>query len=380
MMTTNNLGLYIHIPFCARKCKYCDFISFEGYEESLKDHYVRELIRDIEDVGLLYGKSFHIDTIFFGGGTPSILSEERIEEILYAVHRNFCVTPNAEITLEANPGTLNAAKIKTYRSAGVNRLSLGVQVLDDHLLNRLGRIHTVQDFLKNYEMARNAGFDNINLDLMFAIPEQTPENWRDTLERAIRLAPEHISFYSLQIEENTDFYEMLRKGEIQQAPDQIDRDMYHSAIEILSGAGYRHYEISNASKPGFECRHNLKYWSMENYLGLGLGAHSFIEGTRSSITEDLSEYLHGERIKWRHRNTLQDDISEYIFTGMRKSKGIDLADFKRNFGKDIFEFYPDQKPLVDQYIQQGLVVIRDGQMTFTVAGFDISNTILAEFV
>lgn len=380
MMTTNKLGLYIHIPFCARKCSYCDFISFEGCDDSLKSLYTKELIKEIKHYGFMYKNRFEIDTIFFGGGTPSLLDESLISEILATIQNNFPIDQQAEITLEANPGTITAGKLKTYLTSGVNRLSFGVQSLDDGMLKKLGRIHNVEKFLQNYGNARESGFNNINIDLMFAIPGQTPEIWADTLNGAISLAPEHISFYSLQIEENTGFYDMLQKGEIQQVSDDIDRDMYHLAVKALEDAGYKHYEISNAAKEGYECRHNLKYWSMENYLGLGLGAHSFIDGLRFSMTEDMAEYLNGQKMKWRHRNSLGDNISEYIFTGMRKSGGISLVDFRKRFGKDIFDFYPQQKSAIAQYERDGLIVLQDDIMQFTVRGFDISNRILSEFV
>ena len=379
-MKTNKLGLYIHIPFCVKKCSYCDFISFEGCDDSLQSAYAKELIKEIKNYGSLYDNRFEIDTIFFGGGTPSLLEENLISEILESIHNSFHVDEHAEITLEANPGTLTAGKLKTYLTAGVNRLSIGVQSLNDVMLKQLGRIHNTKEFLENYDLAREAGFKNINIDLMFAIPGHDLMIWANTLKSAIRLAPEHISFYSLQIEENTGFYDMLKKGEIQQVPDIVDRDMYHLAIELLKEPGYQHYEISNAAKKGSECRHNLKYWSMENYLGLGLGAHSFIDGLRFSMTENLETYLSGEKVKWQHMNSLSDNISEYIFTGMRKTEGIDLLDFRKRFGKDIFEFYPQQKLAIAQYVRDDLIELKDDFMKFTISGFDISNRILSEFV
>ncbi len=380
MMTTSNLGLYIHIPFCVKKCSYCDFVSFEGCDDRLQREYVAELVKEIRRWGLLYEKRFQIDTIFFGGGTPSLMDERLICEIIASIRESFPVESDAEITLEANPGTLKARKLEAYRAAGINRLSIGVQSLDDGMLKNLGRIHSVDEFLKNYTLARKYEFNNINIDLMFAIPGHSLEIWADTLRKALELAPEHISFYSLQIEENTRFYTMLKSGEIQQISDVLDREMYHMAIEALNAAGYTHYEISNACKQGYECRHNLKYWSMENYLGLGLGAHSYIDGLRFSMTQDLQSYLNGEKINWQHKNDLKDDVSEYIFTGMRKTRGISFEAFRKRFGKELFEFYPEQRGLIGQYEQNGFIEVRDGFMRFTVKGFDISNRILSEFV
>jgi len=380
MMTTSSLGLYIHIPFCVKKCSYCDFVSFEGCEDKLKREYTAELVKEIRRWGRLYDNRFQVDTIFFGGGTPSLIDESLICELIASVRESFPVDSEAEITLEANPGTLSAGKLGAYRSAGVNRLSIGVQSLDDGMLKNLGRIHSVDEFLGNYALARKYGFDNINIDLMFAIPGHSLEIWANTLRKAVELAPEHISFYSLQIEENTRFYNMLKRGEIQQISDALDRKMYHMAIDGLKAAGYNHYEISNACKQGYECRHNLKYWSMENYLGLGLAAHSYIDGLRFSMTQDLQSYIHGEKINWQHKNDLKDDVSEYIFTGMRKTRGISLEDFRQRFGRELFEFYPEQRDLVGQYEQNGWLEVREGFMRFTVKGFDISNRILSEFV
>lgn len=380
MMTTSNLGLYIHIPFCVKKCSYCDFVSFEGCDDRLQREYAAELVKEIRRWGLLYEKRFQIDTIFFGGGTPSLMDERLICEIIASIRESFPVESDTEITLEANPGTLKARKLEAYRAAGINRLSIGVQSLDDGMLKNLGRIHSVDEFLKNYTLARKYEFNNINIDLMFAIPGHSLEIWADTLRKALELAPEHISFYSLQIEENTRFYTMLKSGEIQQISDVLDREMYHMAIEALNAAGYTHYEISNACKQGYECRHNLKYWSMENYLGLGLGAHSYIDGLRFSMTQDLQSYLNGEKINWQHKNDLKDDLSEYIFTGMRKTRGISFEAFRKRFGKELFEFYPEQRGLIGQYEQNGFIEVRDGFMRFTVKGFDISNRILSEFV
>lgn len=380
MMTTNSLGLYIHIPFCVKKCSYCDFVSFEGCDDRLQRDYAAELVKEIRHWGYLYDKRFRIDTIFFGGGTPSLVDESLLCELIASIRGSFPVDSDAEITLEANPGTLTARKLEAYSAAGVNRLSIGVQSLDDEMLKNLGRIHSVDEFLKNYLLARKYGFNNINIDLMFAIPGHSLEIWADTIRKAVELAPEHISFYSLQIEENTRLYTMLKSGEIQQISDVLDREMYHMAIEALNAAGYSHYEISNASKQGYECRHNLKYWSMENYLGLGLGAHSYIDGLRFSMTEDLQGYLNGEKVKWQHKNDLKDDVSEYIFTGMRKTRGISLEDFRKRFGKELFEFYPEQRGLIGQFEQNGFIEVRDGFMRFTVKGFDVSNRILSEFI
>jgi len=377
------LGLYIHIPFCLQKCKYCDFLSLE--KTSFKEHtaYVEALKSEIEHYGQVYNNKFIVDTIFIGGGTPSFINEALIADIISVVKAVFNLTINAEVTIETNPKTLTLEKLKTYLDCGINRLSIGVQSLDDEMLKGLGRMHSSTDVFDNYAMAREAGFKNINVDLMFAIPNHTIKLWLETLTKIIQLKPEHISFYSLQLEQGTAFFDLFQRGELLQIPDDIDREMYHCAVEIFTNMGYRHYEISNCAMPDFECRHNLKYWSMEDYLGIGLGAHSFLDGIRFSHTRDLASYCKGSRDDWRYENTYKDNISEYIFTGMRKIGGIDLIDFESRFGKCLIEIYENERSVLDaldQYVREGYVQLEGGKMRFTSKGIDISNTILAEFV
>lgn len=403
MMTTNNketanyrddmtaprksLGLYIHVPFCIRKCNYCDFLSFGGVEEEQQNEYFRALAKEIKLKAESYSNNYYVDSVFIGGGTPSLVNGERIAEIMAVIKESFSIDENAEISIESNPKTLTKSKLKTYLDAGVNRLSIGAQSFDDALLAYMGRVHTKADFLKNYDLARECGFRNINIDLMFAIPGQTGEIWADTMERALSLKPEHISFYSLQLEEGTPFYSMFREGSLEQTDDELDRAMYHGAVRMLKDRGYLHYEISNAALEGYECRHNLKYWSMEDYLGLGLGAHSYMNGIRTSNITDLRVYnLAGEAHSndsepaftvWRHENTKEENISEYLFTGMRKVKGIKLSDFRAKFGVGLESIYGD---VLEKYRNQGLIETADGYLRFTEKGIDISNRVLAEFV
>ena len=349
MTTTNNktLGLYIHIPFCAQKCRYCAFLSFDGAERSLHSAYCDALIQEIRLWGeKTAAQEFDVDTIFIGGGTPSTLPSREIQDILNACRDSFTVLSGAEITIETNPGTLAVEKLNAYRDAGINRLSMGVQSLNNELLTTMGRIHTAEVFLNNYQEAKTAGFNNINLDFMFAVPGQTAEIWADTLARAIALKPEHISFYGLQIEDDTPFYTLFAEGKLTQIDDETDRKMYRDAVSALNENGYRRYEISNAAKPGFACLHNLKYWSLDEYLGLGLGAHSYLNGWRFSNVTDFSSYIiKGARIRtderdktaapesksepaafdpsvspfvgWKQQNTRKDNIAEYLFTGLR---------------------------------------------------------------
>lgn len=395
MTIINNLGLYLHIPFCVRKCDYCDFMSFGGLSEEDQKSYFRSLIREIESYAKVYNNKYYVDTIFIGGGTPSLVDESLISGLMAAVRRNFNIHEDGEISIESNPKTLTKNKLNTYLKAGINRLSMGAQSFDDELLRTMGRIHTTGDFLKNYSLARECGFRNINIDLMFAIPGQTMETWMDTLGQAIGLVPEHISFYGLQIEEGTPFFAMFQKGLLKQIDDELDREMYHNAVNTFRDNGYGHYEISNAAKPGYECRHNLKYWSMSDYLGLGLGAHSFIEGTRFSNTTDFKEYIQvggysfgrwscqnadSPFVRWHHENSREDSISEFLFTGLRKIKGVDLGEFERRFGQPIEAVYSANWSQIQRYLEEGLLIRSGDNLRFSGEGIDISNTILTEFV
>ena len=370
MMTINKLGIYIHIPFCLAKCKYCGFYSCGDATEAEQAEYVESLIDDIEEYGREYGKAYVVDTVFIGGGTPSILPAAYIGEILDSIRYHFTVTEDAEISMESNPKTLTYENLLAYRKAGVNRLSIGVQSLNDDCLKALGRVHTAADFKRNFIMAREAGFDNINIDLMFAIPGHTLEIWEETLDEAIALGPEHISFYSLQIEEGTPFYDMYRRGEFNQVPDDIDREMYHRAIRRLKEAGYEHYEISNASKPGRQCRHNLKYWSMEDYLGIGHSASSYMKGVRFAEAP-LMEY---------HENSFEDEVSEFVFTGLRKTCGISFADFEKRFGRKFWDVFSDRREELMPYFEAGQLVETEAGLALNEEGFDISNAIMAVFV
>ena len=379
------LGLYLHIPFCMKKCLYCDFLSFAETGAVIQKSYMEMLIQEIILKGKLYGKNYITDTIFIGGGTPSLIDEALIVDLMSAVKANFNVLEDAEITIESNPKTLTKNKLEAYSRAGINRISIGAQSMDDNCLKLLGRIHTAEDFVENFNFARDAGFKNINIDLMFAIPGQSMEIWKESLKKVIVLQPEHISFYSLQIEEETPYFEMFKAGKLNQTADEIDRNMYHLGIEMLKEAGYSNYEISNAAKPNFECIHNLKYWSFTDYLGIGLGAHSFIDCIRSSNTRDMELYMeqcrNGQNAEdWHHINTQKDNISEYIFTGLRKTEGIDLRKFRNIFGIPIEEYYKEQWPNINKFIRDKYLFMRNDKLLFTEKGVDISNTILVEFV
>jgi len=338
--------------------------------------YTKALIEDIRRSGQ---KDSRVDTVFFGGGTPSLLSTDSMEQILASLRSHFAIDEAAEITVEANPGTINKEKLNSYHKLGINRLSIGVQSLNDGVLKILGRIHSAELAKETYREARAAGFDNINLDLMFAVPGQEWMYWIDTLEEAMALRPEHISFYSLQLEKGTRMFQLFEEGSLADVDEETDRKMYRTALRMFLAEGYLPYEISNASMPGKECQHNLKYWSMEEYLGLGLGAHSFIDNQRFQKEDDITKYVADPGIKETHKNTRQDSISEFLFTGLRKRRGISLEEFEDRFGVDLFHLYGKE---IDIHQQAGLLVLNDAgtHLLLTEPGIDVSNRVLSDFV
>ena len=364
------LGIYIHIPFCLSKCKYCGFYSHGGSSEEEHKEYIEGLLEDIREYGKTYGDRYIVDTVFIGGGTPTIINPVYIKEVMDVLKESFTLSCDAEISIESNPKTVTEEKLNMYKQAGINRLSIGLQTFNDELLQRLGRVHTADDFLESFRLARKCGYDNINVDLMFAIPGHTMEIWEDTLNRIISLEPEHISFYSLQIEEGTPFYDMYRRGEFDQVPDDVDREMYHKAIKRFREAGYHHYEISNCAKPGHECRHNLKYWEMDDYLGIGSNASSFMEGIRFAEAP-LMEF---------HENTFEDDVSEFVFTGLRKTEGIRLDLFKEKYGKSFEEVFGDRFSELDEFFSSGKLIKEGNILRLSEEGIDVSNRIMSVFV
>lgn len=403
-----NLGIYIHIPFCLRKCPYCDFYSVAEAQqgkseiEGLKARFVKALCREIESGGRKYGmkartgEARQVDTIYLGGGTPSLLMPHELEEIMDTVRKNFELSGNAEISMECNPATASKDKLEAYRRAGVNRLSIGAQSFDDGVLRTLGRLHNSADTLRTVEEARRAGFDNISLDLMFAIPGQTDEIWENTVRRAVMLNPQHISFYSLEFMEGTPFTDRLEKGEIRETEAEADRRMYERGLEIMGKAGFIQYEISNgALSLENVCRHNMKYWGLEEYLGFGPSAHSYMtgpdgRGIRFNNVSSIEKYLRvwenpedrgQSAVEALCKNSLTDDVCEYIFTGLRKNTGIDLKDFRKRFGRGIWEFYgEDVMKELEEYADGGFAAVTDDNIRLTVKGMNISNRIMALFV
>ena len=377
------LELYIHIPFCVKKCAYCDFLSGPASRGRIEE-YIQALKKEIECYRK-FAEDYEVSTVFFGGGTPSLLSGEQMEMIMGAIKHIFLLQENAEITMEANPGTVTEERLKAYKKAEINRLSFGLQSAKNEELTILGRIHTFEEFLESYEIARKAGFSNINVDLISAIPKQTLESWEETLTTIIELEPEHISAYSLIVEEGTPFAELYGedgKWEEMLPDEEEERNMYRKTEEMLQRAGYHRYEISNYAKRGYECRHNLGYWDRTEYLGLGLGASSFLNQTRFHNTEDMERYLKNAK---EHENIheeiehlkVQEQMEEFIFLGLRKMKGIAETEFAEAFGTDIWECYGKN---IRRVIQNGLLEQENGYLRLTKKGIDVSNYVFAEIL
>ena len=375
------LELYLHIPFCVSKCRYCDFLSALSGEEQ-RQIYVERLCRRIRywsDVIHNYG--YVIVSIFVGGGTPSILTEAQITQIFEAVRESFPIREDAEITLEMNPGTDVKDKLPVYRKLGINRLSMGLQSADNEELKCLGRIHTYEDFRQVYQWAREAGFTNINVDLMSAIPGQTLESYEDTLRKVADLEPEHISAYSLIIEEDTPFYEQYGEGRhADELPDEdTERQMYVRTREILEGYGYHRYEISNYAKDGYECRHNLGYWDRKEYLGLGAGASSLMDHIRWKEPDYIgpSTGLVLEEREDFTRLRRKDEMEEFMFLGLRKINGVSEQDFYKSFRVTMDEIYQDK---IEELIKEGLLVRVEDRIRLTDRGIDLSNYALSQFL
>ena len=372
------LGLYIHIPFCVKKCRYCDFLSFPAERETIRE-YAKVLS---EEMALWENKlsDYRVDTVFLGGGTPSLLEEADMEEILKGIHTCFSLEDTPEFTIECNPGTVSGEKFSLYRNGGVNRISLGLQSVVEKELSLLGRIHSYDVFARSYEQAREAGFDNINIDIMSAIPSQTRESYRKTLQEVISLKPEHISSYSLIVEEGTPFYEIY--GDIPPVDEETDRLMYQDTEAFLKKAGYHRYEISNYAREGKECRHNMKYWRREEYLGLGLGASSFLGHSRFSNMETYDAYREAVKSgkfpeKEREFLSEREEMSEFMFLGLRCMQGVTAEDFFHSFGKTIESVYG--KEICDSE-KEGLLKREGDRIFLTKRGIDVSNRVWERFL
>ncbi|MEI3419466.1 MAG: radical SAM family heme chaperone HemW [Blautia sp.] len=369
------LELYVHIPFCVRKCQYCDFLSGPSDEET-KDRYIEALLKEIRAAE--HTEDYEIVSVFIGGGTPSALKAEAIASIMRTLQEQFFFCEDAEVTIEANPGTVDLEKLTIYRNVGINRLSLGLQSTDAEELKLLGRIHSYEEFLKSYEWAREAGFSNINIDLMFAIPGQTGEAWRQHLYQVAELNPEHISAYSLIIEEGTPFAEQ----NLDLPDEDTEYQMYEDTAEILERYGYRQYEISNYAKQGYMCRHNAGYWQRREYLGFGLGASSLYRGMRFSNTRRMQEYLKESRNSDQIRKDVtvlsrNERIEEFMFLGLRMTEGISEKKFEENFDVRLMDVYGD---ILQKYEETGFMEHIETKWRLTRKGIHVSNHILADFL
>ncbi len=403
------LELYIHIPFCEKKCNYCDFLSFRALPQ-LHREYTKQLCREIRTAGRGM-ENYRVVTIFIGGGTPSVFEPVLIRQIMEAVGENFRVAPEAEVTIEVNPGTLLKNKLAVYRDCKINRLSIGLQSADNRELAWLGRIHSYEDFLKTFQYARMEGFSNISVDLMSGIPGQTFDSWKNTLKKVTMLKPEHISAYSLIVEEGTPFWEVYgpkaeggksgqgrtkdREGERPAAgwPALPDEDMeykiYSFTRTYLAGQGYGRYEISNYSRPGWECRHNIGYWTEVPYLGLGLGASSYVMGCRFRNESDIESYMAldfsagdgGETLEALHgpvqKLSREERMEEFMFLGLRMVQGVSELDFAAMFGVKLTSVYG---PVLERLKKDGLVKQEGTRIALTEWGMDVSNFVLSEFL
>lgn len=390
------IGLYIHIPFCARKCNYCDFLSFNR-DENIQRRYIEALINEIKLNSKIIEWNSIVDTIYFGGGTPSYIDSNLIKKVLDTINNNYRVAKNVEITIEVNPGTVTEQKIADYKVIGINRISIGLQSTNNNELKQLGRIHTYEEFLDNYKIMREYGFDNISIDVMSAIPMQDIESYKQTLQRIVDLKPEHISSYSLIIEEGTPF--SINKDKLKLVSEDDERKMYELTNEILKKHGYKRYEISNYCLEGKESKHNSRYWDMSIYYGLGLGASSYDGKSRynkvrsiNGYTEELLdikeiEEMDKEKAKKIIDNiicdieeaTIERNIEEFMFLGLRRSEGISKEKFKSLYPghKSVEDVYGE---VISKYINMGLMEDKDDRLTLTDKGIDVSNVILADFL
>lgn len=375
-----SVGLYIHVPFCQQKCHYCDFVSYR-YQEHDAVAYLKALEQEMQHYGQILGPQ-RVSTIFIGGGTPTLLTEKLLMQMLKHVQQYFRWAPDVEVTVEANPGTVDKGKLHSLRREGVNRLSLGVQACQQPLLKLLGRIHNYQEAQQALETARQVGFTNINLDLIFALPGQKLDDWQQSLQLLTAWQPEHLSCYSLQLEEGTPLAQSVQHGKLLPCSEELELAMYNEAIGYLTSHGYQHYEISNFAKPGYHSSHNLTYWRNEYYIGMGPAAHSHYDKKRWANTASLSEYVQqinlGQMPVCEQLSlTKSDTMEETMFMGLRLLKGLDIQQFEQRFGQRVTELWPTQ---IDKLVKNGLLELSDTHIKLTPKGLPIANIVFAEFV
>lgn len=370
------ISLYVHIPFCKQKCLYCDFPSYAG-KENLMEKYIAALCKEILDKGCNYV----IKTIFIGGGTPSYLNEILLEKLLLSISK-LNLSETCEFTIECNPGTLNENKLKIMKKYNVNRLSIGLQSTNNKLLKKIGRIHTYEAFKENYKLARKIGFDNINIDIMFGLPDMDISIWKNTLNDVISLKPDHISAYSLIIEEGTCFYKLYNDDKLNLPKEEEERKMYSIAKEILNNSGYLQYEISNYSKAHKQCEHNKVYWKDEEYLGLGVSSSSFVNNKRikniDSIDDYINNILNNQSVCAEiYENTVEDNMEEFVFMGLRMIEGIDIDEFERRFHKSIYEVYGKE---IRKHLEDELLICSQGKLYLSPRGIEVSNYVMSDFI
>lgn len=374
-------GIYIHIPFCVKKCSYCDFVSFCS-DEKTWEQYTNAVVCEIENKKIENPKK--VTTIYIGGGTPSLIPENYIVKIINTVKSRFKIEESAEITIEVNPGTVTEKKLVAYKNVGINRISIGLQSAEDRILKLIGRIHNYQTFLSTYNLTRNIGFENINVDLMLAIPTQTKEELLNTLNKVIELKPNHISLYSLIVEENTEIKKALEVGKLEYVDEKVEREMYWKTKRILEKNGYFHYEISNFAKRGLESKHNMDCWNQEEYIGFGIAAHSYINNKRFSNISNLEEYIKNineenfeKNIELHENQTKQDKMKEYMIIGLRKIGGISISEFERRFRISPLFYFRFE---IDKLVKENLLEVDLDYIKLTKKGLDFANIVFEEFI
>lgn len=390
-MKQKEIGLYIHIPFCKKKCNYCDFCSYDNKEE-LIPNYMKWLQHEIREVGrtnkqdVIEGRDnpFLVRTIYIGGGTPSFVDSKYIVEIMKVINENYTVLSDAEITIEVNPGTATLEKLEDYWNCGINRISIGLQSTYDGLLKQIGRIHTYQDFLETYHMARTVGFTNINVDLMLGLPNQTMQMLQNSVEEIIGLEPEHISLYSLIVEEGTKLEEQLNEKELVLPEEGLERDMYWKTKELLEKAGYTHYEISNFAKLGYESKHNTDCWSQKEYIGFGSASHSYTNGIRYSNIENVEEYINNyeedkieNNLIFHEKQNQESMQKEYMLLGLRKIQGISIQEFKNKFVANPLYLFREK---IEKLTTEELIEVDGDRIKLTNKGLDLANLVCEEFI
>lgn len=389
-MRRKQIGLYIHIPFCKQKCSYCDFCSY-AEKQDLISKYIKCLLQEIKEVGsnnrtdFENGKDdlFLVKTIYIGGGTPSVIESKYIVQIMEDVKANFELDENTEITIEVNPGTVTLDKLEDYNKAGINRLSIGLQSTHEHLLKEIGRIHTYLDFLDTFRFAREAGFKNINVDLMIGLPTQTLTEVQDSIEEIVSMEPEHISVYSLILEEGTPLFKRVEEG-LELPDEELERKMYWTVKQTLEANEYNHYEISNFAKQGYESKHNLDCWNQKEYIGFGVAAHSYTNGIRYSNIENLEQYIKNyeedkteENLVFHEKQDMEAMQKEYMLLGLRKIDGVSIQEFKIKFIVNPVFLYHDK---LEKLVNEDLVEIDGDQIKLTKKGLDLANIVWEEFV